>query len=147
MTKFENLFGPIKQMGSRGFLFLWLIFFTISFVVLLVDDTQGPARDFCVVSQLLCCSNLVSMGWAISNNIDWTKAHFYTLHLDTFGTLIAFAYFGGFDVIEGPELSVWNGVQMVGTAINALIGVIGLFAVAGDYDGFEKYIKGEEVVV
>ena len=113
-----------------GLLAMWLSFFTSSFVVLLVDDTQGPARDFCVVSQLLCCTNVASMGYAVANNVSWSKANFLTMNFDTFGTLLAFAYFGGSDVLGSTPLGVWNYVQVVGTGLNTLFGLASLYMVA-----------------
>jgi len=94
MNNFEKVFAFPDKLGLLGCLGMWLSFFTTSFVVLLVDDTQGPARDFCAVSQLLCCTNLCALGWATVNNASWSKASFFTINFDTFGTWLAFAYFG-----------------------------------------------------
>ncbi|MBM10159.1 MAG: hypothetical protein CMF69_11400 [Magnetovibrio sp.] len=141
MGKFQNLFGMSDKLGMPGFLAMWFSFFTTSFVVLLADDTTGPSRDFCMVSQLLCCTNLASMGWAVANNESWSKANFFTLNFDTFGTLLAFAYFGGNDVLGSTTLGVWNSVQVVGTALNALFGISSLYMVATDYDGFREYLQ------
>jgi len=147
MSKFDNLFGMNEKMGTVGFLSMWLSFFTTSFVVLLVDDTQGPARDFCFMSQLLCCSNVVSMGWAIANNVNFTKASFYTLHFDTFGTLLALAYYGGGDVMNSSTLGAWNTVQVVGTVMNAVYAVASLYMVARDHKGFSDYLNKQTTAV
>ena len=147
MSKFNNLFGMNEKMGMVGFLSMWFSFFTTSFVVLLVDDTQGPVRDFCAASQLLCCTNLISMGWAITNNISWSKANFLTLHFDTFGTLVALAYYGGDSVMNSSTLGVWNTVQVVGTVMNAAFAVASLYTVARDYEGFSKYLKKQTTAV
>ena len=141
MGKYENLFGMNEKFGMVGFLSMWLSFFTTSFVVLLVDDTQGPVRDFCAASQLLCCTNLVSMGWAITNNVSWSKASFLTLHFDTFGTLVALAYYGGDSVMNSSTLGVWNTVQVVGTVMNAVFAVASLYTVARDHKGFVNYLN------
>ena len=141
MSKFDNLFYLNEKLGMTGMLTMWLSFFTTSFVVLLVDDTQGPVRDFCAASQLLCCSNVVSMGWAIANNVDLTKASFLTLHFDTFGTLLALAYYGGDSVMNSSTLGVWNTVQVVGTVMNAVYAVASLYTVARDYNGFRDHFK------
>ena len=132
------------KMGKCGFLGMWLSFFTTSFVVLLVDDTQGPARDFCAASQLLCCTNLASMGWMMVNNDSWSKANFFTLNFDTFGTLLAFAYYGGSDVLGSSVLGTWNTVQLVGTAMNTAFGVSSLYLVAKDHSGFTRYLQGTQ---
>ena len=142
MGKFENLFAMTDSMGKVGLLGMWLSFFTTSFVVLLVDDEQGPARDFCAASQLLCCTNLASMGWMAVNNVSWSKANFFTLNFDTFGTLLAFAYYGGGDVLGSSTLGTWNTVQVVGTAMNAVFGVSSLYMVVKDHGGFVRYLKG-----
>ena len=145
MVNFKNLFAMNDKLGMTGFLTMWLSFFTTSFVVLLVDDTQGPARDFCAASQLLCCTNLASVGWALVNNKSWSNAHLYTMNFDTFGTLLAFAYFGGGDVLGSSTLGVWNSVQVVGTAMNTLFGLVSLYAVANDHKGFVEYLEDGEL--
>jgi len=147
MPNFKNLFAMNDKLGMTGFLTMWLCFFTTSFGVLLADDTQGPARDFCAASQLLCCTNLASVGWALVNNKSWSKANFYTMNFDTFGTWLAFAYFGGGDVLGSSTLGVWNGVQVVGTALNTVFGVVTMYAVAKDHQGFVDYLEGGDEAV
>ena len=141
MSKFENLFAMTDKLGMSGILTMWLSFFTGSFAVLLSDTTQGPARDFCMVSQLLCCTNLVALGYSIANNVSWSKTNFLTMNFDTFGTWLAFAYFGGDAVLGTNPLGVWNGIQVGGTALNTLFGLASLYMVARDYKGFSKYLK------
>jgi len=147
MPNFKNLFAMNDKLGMTGFLTMWLCFFTTSFGVLLADDTRGPARDFCAASQLLCCTNLASVGWALVNNKSWSKANFYTMNFDTFGTWLAFAYFGGGDVLGSSTLGVWNGVQVVGTALNTVFGVVTMYAVAKDHQGFVDYLEGDDEAV
>ena len=142
MGKFENLFAMNDSLGMRGMLTMWFSFFTTGFVVLLTDDQVGPLRDFAMVSQLVCCTNLAAMGHSVANNVSWSKANFYTLHFDTFATLLAFAYFGGDNLLNSTPLGVWNYVQLVGTAMNALFAVSSLYLVAGDYEGYRKYLAG-----
>jgi hypothetical protein len=147
MPNFKNLFAMNDKLGMTGFLTMWLCFFTTSFGVLLADDTQGPARDFCAASQLLCCTNLASVGWALVNNESWSKANFYTMNVDTFGTWLAFAYFGGGDVLGSSTLGVWNSVQVAGAALNTVFGVVTMYAVAKDHQGFVDYLEdGDEGV-
>ena len=133
-------------MGMRGMLTMWFSFFTTSFVVLLTDHQTGSLRDFTMVSQLVCCSNMAAIGYSVANNVSWSKTSFYTLHFDTFATLLAFAYFGGGDLLNSTPLGVWNTVQLVGTAMNALFAVSALYMVAGDYDGYQKYLEDDPAV-
>jgi len=142
MGKFSNLFAMTDTMGIRGMLTMWFSFFTTGFVVLLVDDQTGPLRDFAMVSQLVCCSNMATMGYSVANDVSWSKTSFYTLHFDTFATLLAFAYFGGDNLLNSTPLGVWNYVQLVGTAMNALFAVSALYMVGGDYKGYRKYLEG-----
>tara|TARA_Y100000996_G_C22361049_1_gene576892 strand:- start:69 stop:521 length:453 start_codon:yes stop_codon:yes gene_type:complete len=142
MNKFEKLFAMSDIMGMRGMLTMWFSFFTTGFAVLLSDDQQGPLRDFTMVSQLVCCTNLAAFGYSVANDVSWSKTSFYTLHFDTFATLLAFAYYGGGDLLDDSTLGVWNTVQLVGTAMNAAFGVAALYMTAGDYDGFDKYLNG-----
>ena len=146
MGKFQNLFAMTDTMGMRGMLTMWLSFFTTTFAVLLADDQTGPLRDFTMVSQLACCTNIIAMGYSVANNVSMSKTSFYALHFDTFATLLAFAYFGGGDLLNSTPLGVWNYVQLVGTSMNALFGVSALYMVAGDYDGFCAYLGGNPAV-
>ena len=141
MGKFENLFAMTDKMGMNGMLTLWFSFFTTSFAVLLSDETVGPQRDFCMLSQLLCCTNLAALGYSVAHDVSWSKANFYTMNFDTFGTLLAFAYFGGTDVLGSNTLGVWNSVQFAGTLMNALFGVSSLYMVGNDPRGFNEYLN------
>ena len=144
MGKFEQLFKLPDKLGVVGCLGMWLSFFTTSFVVLLVDDTTGPARDFCAASQLLCCTNLAALGYAAVKNVRWSEASFYSMNFDTFGTWLAFAYYGGNAVLGSSTLGVWNTVQVVGTALNTLAGVSSLYVVAKDHAGFKEYVQAQD---
>ena len=141
MSKFQNLFLMMDKMGMQGMLTMWFTFFTTGFVVLLTDDQVGPLRDFTMVSQLACCTNLAAMGYSVANNVSLTKTSFLTLNFDTFVTLFAFAYFGGGDLLNSTPLGVWNTVQLVGTCMNALFGVAALYMVNNDYEGFQRHLK------
>ena len=147
MGKFENLFAMSDSMGMRGMLTMWFSFFTTSFAVLLADEQVGPLRDFTMVSQLVCCTNMAAIGYSVANDVSWSKTSFYTLHFDTFATLLAFAYFGGGDLLDSTPLGVWNTVQLVGTSMNAAFGVTALYMVAGDYNGFGNYLDSSPEVV
>ena len=147
MGKFENLFAMSDSMGMRGMLTMWFSFFTTGFVVLLADDQQGPLRDFTMVSQLVCCTNVAAFGYSVAHKVSWSRASFYTLHFDTFATLLAFAYYGGGDLLDSSPLGVWNTVQLVGTAMNAAFGVAALYMVAGDYEGYRAYLAGPLPVI
>ena len=130
----------MDKLGMRGMLTMWFSFFTTGFVVLLTDDQVGPLRDFTTVSQLVCCTNLAAFGHSVANNVSLQKSTFYTLNFDTFATLLAFAYFGGGDLLNSTPLGVWNYIQFVFTVMNAAWGVATLYVVNGDYAGFQKYL-------
>ena len=140
MNKFQNLFLMMDKLKMRGMLAMWLSFFTTGFVVLLTDNQVGPLRDFTAVSQLVCCTNLAAMGHSVANNVSLSKSTFYTLNFDTFATLLAFAYFGGGDLLNSTPLGVWNYIQFVFTVMNAAWGVAALYVVGGDYPGFQKHL-------
>ena len=69
MDKFQNLFLMVDRLGMTGMLTMWFSFFTTGFVVLLTDDQTGPLRDFSMVSQLVCCTNLGAMGYSVAHNV------------------------------------------------------------------------------
>ena len=149
MDKFQNLFLMVDKLGMTGMLTLWFSFFTTGFVVLLTDDQTGPLRDFSMVSQLVCCSNLAAMGYSVAHNVSLKKTFFYTMNFDTFATLLAFAYFGGGDLLNSTPLGVWNWVQFVFTVMNAAWGTAALYTVARDHKGFVTHLgdEGEQQVV
>ena len=142
MSHFKHLFLMMDKLGLRGMLAMWLSFFTTGFVVLLTDDQVGPLRDFTMVSQLVCCTNLAAMGYSAANDVSLAKTTFLTLNFDTFATLFAFAYFGGGDLLNSTPLGVWNNVQLVFTAMNAAWGIAAFYAVSSDYAGWVKYLGG-----
>ena len=141
MDKFQNLFLMVDKLGMTGMLTLWFSFFTTGFVVMLTDDQTGPLRDFSMVSQLVCCTNLAAMGYSVAHNVSLKKSFFYTMNFDTFATLLAFAYFGGGDLLNSSPLGVWNWIQFVFTVMNAAWGAATLYTVARDYKGFAEHLK------
>lgn len=147
MGTFQNLFLMFDKLGMRGMMAMWFSFFTTGFVVLLTDDQTGPLRDFTMVSQLVCCTNLAAMGYSAANNVSLSKTTYYTLNFDTFATLFAFAYFGGGDLLNSTPLGVWNTVQLVGTVMNAIFGVAALYLADSDYAGFQAYLAGSDQAV
>ena len=72
------------------------------------------------------------------------KPVFYSMNFDTFGTWLAFAYYGGNAVLGSSTLGVWNTVQIVGTALNTLAGVSSLYVVAKDHAGFKEYVQAQD---
>ena len=144
MDKFQNLFLMVDKLGMTGMLTLWFTFFTTSFVVLLTDNQVGPLRDFSMVSQLVCCTNLAAMGYSVAHNVSLKKTFFYTMNFDTFATLTAFAYFGGGDLLNSTTLGVWNWVQVVFTVMNAVWGTAALYTVARDHEGFVKHLGDQD---
>ena len=140
MNKFQNLFLMADKLGMRGMLAMWFSFFTTGYVVLLTDDQVGPLRDFTAVSQLVCCTNLAAFGHSVANNVSLQKSTFYTLNFDTFATLLAFAYFGGGNLLNSTPLGVWNYIQFVFTVMNAAWGAAALYVVNNDYAGFQQYL-------
>jgi hypothetical protein len=130
----------MDKFGMRGMMAMWFSFFTTGFVVLLTDDQVGPLRDFTAVSQLVCCTNLAAMGHSVANNVSLQKSTFYTFNFDTFATLLAFAYFGGGNLLNSTPLGVWNYIQFVFTVMNAAWGAAALYVVNSDYAGFQQYL-------
>ena len=128
-------------MGYFGFLAMWFSCFSISFFTMLADDTQGPVRDFTAVSQLICCTNLVSMSYGMMNRVPVTKASLFTINLDLFVTWTAFAYYGGSDVFSDSAIGVWNYIQVIMFSFFSASGIAGLFAIANDPNGFNKYLE------
>jgi hypothetical protein len=136
----------MDKLGMRGMLAMWFSFFTTGFVVLLTDDQVGPLRDFTAVSQLVCCTNLAAIGHSVANNASLQKSTFYTFNFDSFATLLAFAYFGGGNLLNSTPLGVWNYMQFVFTVMNAAWGVAALYVVNDDYTGFQKYLGASAAI-
>jgi hypothetical protein len=144
MGKFEQLFSLQDKLGNLGFFLLWCCFLITSFIILLVDDSTGAPRDFLVGSQLVCCLNLAALGYAITNNISWSKASFLTISVDMFVTWTLFAYFGGADVFNKTPIGVWNVVQIVFSAAFTIPTIGAIILISRDYEGYEKYLNGSE---
>ena len=138
---FVNLFGQMDKMGAKGFLFMWFSFFITSFGVMLADNSVGAPRNFCAVSQMICCTNLVSIGYAITNKIALSKASQWTGGLDMFVTWTSFAYFGGTDVFSSTPIGVWNWIQVPLMAVMTIPTVVGFLAIAFNEDGYQKYLN------
>ena len=137
---FDKIFGPVDKMGYTGFIIMWFCFFFTSFGVMLGDSTTGPARDFCAVSQMICCTNLVAFGYAITNNIPWSKASMLTCALDMCVTWTALAYFGG-NVFGTSAIGIFNYIQVPMMAIMTIPTLLGLIVVARDPEGFRQYLE------
>ena len=65
------------------------------------------------------------------------------MNFDTFGTLLAFAYFGGNDILGSSTLGVWNSIEVAGTILNTIFGLASLYIVAKDHKGFNDYLTNE----
>tara|TARA_Y100000389_G_C17435732_1_gene505385 strand:+ start:107 stop:580 length:474 start_codon:yes stop_codon:yes gene_type:complete len=138
---FKQLFDPIDKLGYTSFLILWFSCFSVSFVTLLVDSTTGPVRDFTAVSQLVCCTNLVSLGYGLTHNVKWSKASLLTVNMDLFISWTAFAYFGGGATLSSSPIGIWNYIQVVMFSVMSLANIVSLFAVALNQVGYRKYLE------
>tara|TARA_A100001015_G_C14747760_1_gene616270 strand:- start:153 stop:650 length:498 start_codon:yes stop_codon:yes gene_type:complete len=141
---FVNLFGQMDKVGAKGFLFMWFSFFFTSFGVMLADNTVGSPRNFCAVSQMICCTNLVSIGYAITNKVPLSKASQWTSGLDMFVTWTSFAYFGGTAVFSTTPIGIWNWIQVPLMAVMTIPTVVGFFAIAFNEDGYQEYLNKED---
>ncbi len=115
---FRALFGKMDDVGVIGLLPIWLSFFFTSFGVMLGDDSVGAPRNFCAVSQIICCANLCTMAYSVTNNVPLSKANVLTFLLDMMVTWTAFAYFGGSDVFSSSAIGIFNYIQVPNTSFN-----------------------------
>tara|TARA_Y100000590_G_C15635830_1_gene982960 strand:+ start:981 stop:1430 length:450 start_codon:yes stop_codon:yes gene_type:complete len=140
---FTKLFGKMDSMGVYGFMPVWFLFFFVSFGVMIMDDSVGVSRDFCAVSQIICCFNLCAMGYAVTNNMALSKANLLTGPLDMFVTWTAFAYYGGTAVFSSTPIGIFNNIQVPIMALMTIPTLIGLISVAKDPAGYQRYLAGE----
>ena len=147
LQTFQQLFGKMDTMGVLSFIPMWFAFFFTSFGVMLGDSSTGAPRNFCVASQVICCSNLCAMGYAVTNKVPLSKANLLTGPLDMFVTWILFAYLGGFSVFSATPIGIFNCVQVPMMAVMTVPTVLGLVAVAKDQKGYQDYLKSLEPVV
>ena len=143
---FKALFGMSDKMGPFGFLVMWFSFFFTTFGVLLADSSVGAPRNFCFASQLVCCTNLISVAYAITNELDFTKVSMLTTPLDMFVTWLAFAYFGGSAVLSSTPIGVFNWIQVVMMGMMGLQMMFSLLAMAWDPAGYKKYLNDKKPV-
>ena len=78
---FKTLFGKMDDGGVFSFMPVWFAFFLTSFGVMLGDSSVGAPRNFCAVSQIICCTNLCAMAYSITNNVPLSKANLLTAHI------------------------------------------------------------------
>ena len=110
-------------------------------MTLLVDHQTGPIRDYCAASQLVCTTNLVVLGYAVVNNVKWSKASLLTCGFDMFATWLALAYYR--EVFDSSILGVWNVISTVFMGVFTAVYLASVIVVARDYTGFRKYL-GED---
>ena len=141
MDLFKALFGFADKLGVLGFFGIWLSFFGITFGALVADEQTGPIRDYATVSQLICCANLVTLGYAVVNNVKWSKASFHTLGLDLFVTWTALAYYGVNNVFDDSLLGVWNTISTIFMGVFTVQYLVCMVVVARNYNGFQRYLN------
>ena len=141
---FKTLFEKMDNMGIIGFMPMWFAFFFTSLGVMLGDDSTGAPRNFCAVSQIICCSNLCAMGYAATNNVPLSKANMLTGPLDMFVTWTSLAYFGGSSVFSSTPIGIFNYIQVPIMALMTIPTVIGLVAVARDPKAYQDYLNQRE---
>ena len=137
---FETLFGKMDRMGTLSFMPMWFLFFFTSFGVMLADNSTGSPRNFCAVSQLICCTNLCAIGYAVTNNLPLSKANLLTGPLDMCVTWTSFAYFGG-NVFSSTPIGIFNYIQVPIMALMTIPTIISLLAVAKDTNGYQNYLQ------
>jgi hypothetical protein len=140
---FKTLFGKMDDMGVAGFMPVWFAFFFASFGVMLGDSSVGSPRNFCAISQLVCCTNLCAMGYAVTNNIALSKANLLTGPFDMFATWTALAYLGG-DVFSSTPIGIFNYIQVPIMALMTIPTLIGLVAIAKNPVGYQAYLAERE---
>jgi hypothetical protein len=140
---FKLVFGMMDKMGPFGFMMMWLSFFFTTFGVLLADNTVGAPRNFCYVSQLVCCSNLAAVAYSLTHDFNFTKASMLTGPFDMFATLVSFAYFGGSATLGSSPIGVFNWIQIIMTVMMTIQMTVGLFAMALYPEGMRKHF-GED---
>jgi len=120
-VKAETLFGlEDKIMRHPGLYLMWTVLFVINLIVLGVDDTTGPARDFNVISSLF---STLYVGASAVNQVygnGLPSTMLLTIGpVHQYSTWILLGYYRG-DVYGTNELGVMNAVYTV---------VVGLFTV------------------
>ena len=110
-----------------------------TFGVLLGDSSVGAPRNFCYASQLICCTNIVSIVYSMTHNVDLSKASMLTGPLDMYVTWLSFAYFGGSAVFSTSAIGVFNVIQCVMQGMMTIQMTVGLLAMAKDPKGYKKY--------
>jgi hypothetical protein len=143
---FKALFGMSDKMGPFGFLVMWFSFFFTTFGVLLADNSVGAPRNFCFASQLVCCTNLISVAYAMINELDFTKVSMLTTPFDMFVTWLSFAFFGGSAVLSSTPIGIFNWIQVVMQALMGLQMMVILLAMARDPVGYKKYLNDKKPV-
>jgi len=122
MIKTETLYQlEDKYMKDPGLYLLWLSFFISYFVIFLVDDTQGPSRDYAFVQEILSLIYLFmsTVNRLYGNGLPSTFLMSAGV-VHQYGSWITFAYYGGDDVVGRHPLGVMNYINLV---------ILGLFTI------------------
>ena len=139
MSKFDLLFGVPQKMGYLGTLTMWSTFYVITIICMLTDDTKGNVRDFMLASQAVCCINLCTMGWAITNGANMVQAALCSMNADLGITVLAWAYFGG-DVFGSSAMGIFNYFHVIMGIVFFVNNMVGLVAIAVDREGWLEFL-------
>lgn len=144
MSKFDVIFGMVDKMGSLGLMLMWLSFYVVTVVCMLVDDTEGNVRDFALLSQVFCCINLSTLGWAIIKKSNVIESSLLTVNIDLAATIVAWAYFGG-DVFSSSAVGVFNYFHVIFAFVMFINNLVGLVVISTDYEGWLEFTGNDEV--
>ena len=134
-----------KVMRLPGLYLMWTILFVANFVSLLADDSQGPVRDFNLLSNaasIIYCS-LASVNTIYGNKLPSTMlliagpVHQY-LHW------LLFAYYGGSAVLSSTAVGVMNWVSLFVVGIFSLDMIFKTWLITCKTDFYTDYVKEEQ---
>ena len=104
---FDNL------MGYKYGQFMWLSFWVPSFLVLLVDDTQGPGRMFLTGATMLSSGSLLYYNTFRWVNEPASTPGMFSLTAEVFARWVLAAHCGVSQIVGTNPIGAWNWLQLV----------------------------------
>jgi len=138
-----------KIMRLPGLYLMWTILFVSNFTALLVDNTQGPSRDFNLLVNVI---SVIYGGFSSLNNIYGNKLPSTMLlcagPIHQYSHWLLFAYYGGSAILGSHPIGVMNWISVIVIGIFTVDMVIKTWICAFRPDWYNEYVaqQNEEIV-
>ena len=120
----QNLCWLDNKLGYRYGIFLWLSFWVPSLVVMLVDDTKGPGRDFLGFTTAFSPLSLLYYCYHFTILKRPASTASVVIPVECFARWSLIAYYGVHDITGDNPVGVMNWVLVVAVSMFGFLGLI-----------------------